>query len=340
VCLSASYRLRVAARLPRLCEGPTIQDPPDLHRGPRARREVSTWSPFEPENGQNTQSFHADTPFCNSFEWRTLGNRPSYVSYNSVHYVDPSGYKWSWKKFFAIAAAVVVGVVTGQLELPGIVAAAFSAATVAAATAEGAAIDRLSERQGSVSAVLPTSSPGGPPSSFPSLGQTLSQVATSVLTPAYNTLTRPGWNYGLYFSELDAGKGLLNRSLPGALLDSAWFASGVYGAIELAASRALLVSPATVLAPSSKVIPRQTTVLGSRADTLAFKGQPGYNVLDIPNWTLKKNIKWLDSAFRRGDILKIVTDPSTWKAANPQSAFFQELKYLAWRLRGTIDYGQ
>ena len=81
-------------------------------------------------------------------------------------------------------------------------------------------------------------------------------------------------------------------------------------------------------------------MIGSRVDTLAYKGRPGYNVLDIPNWSLRKNIKWLDSALRRGDVIKLVTDPSKWKDVNPGSAFFQELRYLAWKLRGTIDYGQ
>jgi len=59
-----------------------------------------------------------------------------------------------------------------------------------------------------------------------------------------------------------------------------------------------------------------------------------------PSLFFKRNIKWLSSALRRGDIIKIVTDPSKWKNVNPASAFFQELRYLAWKWRGIINYGQ
>jgi len=105
-------------------------------RGRRACREVSTWSPFEPEYDQNSQSFHADTPFCNPLEGRTLGNRLSYVLYNSVHYVDPTGYKWSWKAFFGIVAAVALVIATAGAAAPGVAAAAgaYGAAEVAAGT--------------------------------------------------------------------------------------------------------------------------------------------------------------------------------------------------------------
>ena len=37
--------------------------------------------------------------------------------------------------------------------------------------------------------------------------------------------------------------------------------------------------------------------------------------LNITNWTAKKNIKWLDSAIRRGDDILIVTDPFKHKEA-------------------------
>ena len=90
----------------------------------------------------------------------------------------------------------------------------------------------------------------------------------------------------------------------------------------------------------SKAIPQQITVIGSRADTLAYKGRVGYNVLDVADWSMKKNIKWLDGALRRGDAIRMVTDPSRWRMIHPESAYFQELKYLAWKLKGIIDYGQ
>ena len=80
---------------------------------------------------------------------------------------------------------------------------------------------------------------------------------------------------------------------------------------------------------------RQTTVLGTRADTLVAKDWPGHNVLDIPDWTLQKNIKWLDSATRRGDDIYLATDPSQ---ARSGSVFQQELRYL--EFKGYVQEGQ
>ena len=47
----------------------------------------------------------------------------------------------------------------------------------------------------------------------------------------------------------------------------------------------------SLLAPKTAVIPKQTTVIGSRADTLTAKGWSGHNVLDVEMWTAKGNIK-------------------------------------------------
>ena len=100
---------------------------------------------------------------------------------------------------------------------------------------------------------------------------------------------------------------------------------------------------ATSLSPSpnaakSAVVPKQITVIGSRTDTLAAKGWPGHNVLDVPTWTAKGNIKWLDSAIRRGDEIYLATDPAKHAAildglpTRPFSAFTDlELPYLQWR---------
>lgn len=53
----------------------------------------------------------------------------------------------------------------------------------------------------------------------------------NLLEPPYNTLTQPGYNYGMWiYGEKDL------RSLYGATLDAAWFALGVYSAIEIVAS--------------------------------------------------------------------------------------------------------
>lgn len=93
-----------------------------------------------------------------------------------------------------------------------------------------------------------------------------------------------------------------------------------------------------LVAAKSAVVPKQITVIGSRADTLASKGWPGHNVLDVPTWTAKDNIKWLDSAIRRGDEIYLATDPAKHAAmldslpTRPFSAFTDlELPYLQWR---------
>ena len=98
----------------------------------------------------------------------------------------------------------------------------------------------------------------------------------------------------------------------------------------------LLKNPAP--AAKSTVVPKQITVIGSRTDTLAAKGWPGHNVLDVPTWTAKGNIKWLDSAIRRGDEIYLATDPAKHAAildslpTRPFSAFTDlELPYLQWR---------
>ncbi len=86
------------------------------------------------------------------------------------------------------------------------------------------------------------------------------------------------------------------------------------------------------------VVPNQITVIGSRADTLTARAWPSHNVLDVPTWTAKGNIKWLDSAIRRGDEIYLATDPARHAAmldslpTRPFSAFTDlELPYLQWR---------
>jgi RHS repeat-associated protein len=94
------------------------------------------------------------------------------------------------------------------------------------------------------------------------------------------------------------------------------------------------------------VVPRQVTVIGSRSDTLVAKNWPGHNILDVPDilWSKKLNIKWLDSAIRRGDDIFLGTDPIKHEAilmslpTRPYSGFIDlELPYL--KRRGFVQEG-
>ena len=50
----------------------------------------------------------------------------------------------------------------------------------------------------------------------------------------YNSLTRPGWNYGEYLADLDAGRGVINPHLYGAMVDSLLVISNVAFTFEQA----------------------------------------------------------------------------------------------------------
>jgi len=65
-------------------------------------------------------------------------------------------------------------------------------------------------------------------------GQIIGQAADAVLTPISNSLLAPGWNYGGYLADLDAGKGVMNPHLYGAMLDSLLVIGTVYTAFEQA----------------------------------------------------------------------------------------------------------
>jgi hypothetical protein len=76
-------------------------------------------------------------------------------------------------------------------------------------------------------------------------------------------------------------------------------------------------------------------VLGARADVTLFKEEPGMNVLDLePNsgYSVRKNIRWLDGAMRRGDNIEIVTDVdahlSNVARAGKHSKVAYEIRYV------------
>ena len=90
-----------------------------------------------------------------------------------------------------------------------------------------------------------------------------------------------------------------------------------------------------------KRIPKQITVLGSARDTRqTVVDWPGHNVLSIDpsQWSAKKNIKWLDSAIRRGDEIYLGTDVEKHESllrslpTRPFSGFIDlEVPYLKWK---------
>jgi RHS repeat-associated protein len=89
----------------------------------------------------------------------------------------------------------------------------------------------------------------------------------------------------------------------------------------------------------SKRSPPQITVIGNYEDTLVAKGWPGHNVLRIPQseWSLKRNIRWLDSAIRRGDQIYLATDPEPWIAGHPGTVLRHEMTYL--KSKGFVQQG-
>ncbi|GAB4160281.1 MAG: hypothetical protein Tsb0033_15980 [Winogradskyella sp.] len=80
---------------------------------------------------------------------------------------------------------------------------------------------------------------------------------------------------------------------------------------------------------------KTTTLLGSFAldmkkiigdsGVITGKNKGGFNVLNIDNWTIDKNMKWLQDSIDRGDIIRFVSDPSEARAG---SVFAQEIDYL------------
>jgi hypothetical protein len=75
-----------------------------------------------------------------------------------------------------------------------------------------------------------------------------------------------------------------------------------------------------------------TTVLGHLEDTAVAKNWPNHNVLNISDWTLEKNMQWLQSAIDRGDSLYLASEPRPGP-----SVFRQELEYL--QERGFVRQG-
>ena len=125
----------------------------------------------------------------------------------------------------------------GELILTNAGAIAAGSAAVAAGSAlASAAISESSSPRGlqnSPATAQPASAAGQNPQAR-SGASLIGQAADAVLTPMYNTFTRPGWNYGEYLADLDAGRGIVNPHLYGALVDSLLVIETIYTAFEQA----------------------------------------------------------------------------------------------------------
>ncbi|MEO6908407.1 MAG: RHS repeat-associated core domain-containing protein, partial [Abditibacteriaceae bacterium] len=149
-----------------------------------------------------------------------------------------------------------------------------------------------------------------------------------------------GTAYGNYDSGCGSGWGVAQLGLiAGGKTVALGFSAGYFAAaggtamvgaagISGATAASLVAEQNPEVAAATQGVSSQTTVIGSRLDTMWYWGRSGYNVLDIPNWTLRRNIRWLDVAIQRGDTIKLVTDPEYWRTITDKSAFFSELEYL------------
>jgi len=118
---------------------------------------------------------------------------------------------------------------------------------------------------------------------------------------------------------------------------------GVYAAKDRLIAGAPASSTATAVSTVSRVVPRQTTLIGSGRDTRGVASDwPGHNVLDVPDWSAKLNIKWLDSAIRRGDDIFLATDPVKHSALMQELGLwsaFTDLELLYLRFKGYVQDG-
>ena len=147
---------------------------------------------YDPSLGRFLQA----DPFVQDPADPQMLNRYSYVRNNPVNFVDPSGYKWSWKKFFKIVAivaaviavaavAVVVASALGAAPAlsavlgEGVVSHAGAIAAVSGAVAAGSALASAS--------ISESSSPRGPPSPSPAAAPAGSGHAASFLSPVRYT---------------------------------------------------------------------------------------------------------------------------------------------------------
>jgi len=89
-----------------------------------------------------------------------------------------------------------------------------------------------------------------------------------------------------------------------------------FGPAETAASTAARVAP-----EAEKTI----AVIGRLPDTAVAKNWPGYEVLDLPEWTIARNDQWVQSVIDRKMPVYVGSNPSwgnVWDAAAGRTTVF------------------
>lgn len=72
-------------------------------------------------------------------------------------------------------------------------------------------------------------------------------------------------------------------------------------------------------------------MIGRLPDTAPYIGKPGYDVLDIPDWTPEKNDQWVQDIIDRNGNVLVASDPAgnLWDVAkNRETVFARELRML------------
>ncbi len=275
--------------------------------------------PYDPELGR----FIQPDPFVQDPSDPQTLNRYSYVRNNPINFVDPSGYRFSFRRLFAIIAAVVASFVAPELGLSWLGQALFAAGAAAAGDQVGAAVDRASSRSSSSSANTETSSPRGPPVDYGQVpGATENHATSSQGTPLIPRLTEEQMRFE---SAEPIGFGAVDDLTTNALFFSgpmlralSWAARtggvvlgmGEAGALRIggstariAANRAAGLVAEEAAGQGSKVVVIGETMSRVKASARAI-GAKWYQAWEMKPYdealALKRNERWIRSVIRKG----------------------------------------
>lgn len=270
--------------------------------------------------------------------------------YNSIHYVDPSGYGWL-RKFLAAAAAIFVSVVLAQPELG-------AAIWVAVASAEAAVIgDQIGAaaegRRGDGGGVLPGDTGQRFYTTLPNLrgvGQAWTNFATNPLVSQGASFVSgfvPIAGEAQDFATARYGVDVFT----GEQLPWGWRAAAgatlfvpFVGAVQIrqggrALNKLIAEGRAAGKLPSDAIegvvnAAEEIYVIGTRADTKVAKFWPRHVILDLPDklWRPFINDRWIDSIIEAGAPVYLaspLTVKYLWRTfRNRPTMYGQEVKQL------------